>query len=359
MNIVTRLTLAFALVFVLIVSAPAAAQVSPAVPVSSVEGSLDRADLVVIGGWASSPTPDMNHAVVRIVGRFYNAWTGQEHQVVLAEDWAMNFRPDVGYKSFTFPSPAWWFKGWKTRVCAQVYHYGILDKYGNPTPIDLPGCKTIIARMDDDARPSVKARILGTNGRTLDPNNEWVQVSLRRTLTPVWESSENPTTGNCSVNMGEVSCWEGKTDGAITLGEDYHLVVSASGYETRYLEVRNFQGNVDLGDVVLEPLKEVTIFQQVLLGRRLHIVVDIEQYLGDVELVLQVHGSSGPTTEWAVYFDAEKRRVGTAGRSRHDFLLEVPADFPVGNHVSYRVVMNHGGSWKPVGFAYGSAFIER
>lgn len=353
MNVITRLFVAFALLF-LVFSIPATAQILP------VEGNLDRANLVEFGGWASSPTFDMNHALVRIVGRFHNeTWGGQELQVVLAEDLARHFRSDVGYKAFSFASPGWWFKGRKTRVCAQVYHYGFLDDNKNPTLFDLPGCKTVIVRMDGDSRPSVKARILGTNGKTLDPNNEWVEVSLRRTRTPIRESSENLVTGNCTVNVGEVACWEGQTDGAITFGEDYQLVVSASGYQTRYLEVRNFQGDVDLGEVVLEPLLEVSIFQQVLIGRRLHIVVDVEQYLGDMELVLQVHGSPGPTSEWAASFDAEKRKVQSAGRSRHDFVLEVPEDFPVGNYVNYRVVMNHRGPWRPVGFAYQSTFIER
>lgn len=353
MHIITRILVAFALVFVGFVIVPVSAEAQEA----GVDGRLDRADLEVIGGWASSPDPSMNFALVRIVGRFYLPFSGSWAEVTLMDGLASNFRPDVGQKSFTFSSPAWWFKGWATEVCAQVADYRYQDDYGNPTWYTLPGCTTIIARTDGDKRPAVSAKIMG-RGETLDywTNNASFQL-LRIDAQTEYQSWSNWATGNCFVNRGDVSCWEASwAEGSINLPVgNYLAVVEANGYRTKFVPFR-FEGqNLDLGTINLDPMLEVSLFRQDLLGAETVLHVDLEHYQpGGVDVVLQVYQSTGVDSTYAVTFDADKKSVDRVGRTREELRFSAPQGFPSGLGVSWRVVVTpKGNPWSVLGEVYG------
>lgn len=360
MHIITRILVAFALSLICFAGVASAQEgMTIAQPQFYCgEGSLDKADMDTIGGWAA-PCGVYSSALVKVEAEIFDQQNGRWNKYPLFYEFAQNYRPDVGLTSFTLTSPKEWFRNRLTKVNLYVYNFYHQD--GHQWHVDgdewimLPGSgKIIIDRDTSDPRPVISARIVSKRGDLLDGQKHGTYAYLARLTedgSASYDGARSDVSGSGYIVDGQV-WWRDRwsTSDLAFLPGKYRVVVHADGMVSNFETTFDYHGgHLDLGDIVMTPKLEMTHKQTVETSTWIReVIVEVENWEADRKVYAVVQGQ-GVSSEDIVVPLLGQDQVAKLGKHNYHFKVEVPPNFPMGFTFYVKVIVSGQGGWAPTG----------
>jgi len=337
----------------------------------NIDSGPENGDGLIVG-WLTNPNSLSRSSYFYLENETYNQFTGQWERFVTHGGITKVIRQDV--------NSAWGLTGKHGfSVAATSSYYGHLNKIhlygwddvlGEWYEVNQSNPKVSIVREKNDNRPSVSGWVKTLQGELLDSfNGGYVQVTLLRMNEEggwlSYESWQNDSTGNCYVQQGRFSCWEGtdwENGNRLNPGE-YRIEIQAEGMQIFSKSFRYYGNSLELGDLVLEPFAGMSIVRSSFNGRHLRVTVEVDSDQQNrkgqpLEVCGTVRGRGVNTYDVFVPFGCQPWKKGK--KQSYEFQMEIPKEFPAGFWVSYKFTLGESGNpWQFSGEVWGYTLIRR